>query len=84
MTAEHPEDPNPSESLGSPDEDRGGATVDEAVAAAESGSRVEGAHRLSGQPSSGESRVEQMPAVDGVTEGRTDGDPGEQVTAPKP
>jgi len=74
----------PSDSLGSPDHDRSGSTVDEAVAKAEAGSQVEGVHTPSGQEESGESRVEQMVDVEGVTEGRVDGSPGELATPPEP
>lgn len=63
--------------LGSPDHDRSGPTVDEAVDTAEEGSQVEGVHIPSGQAASGESRVEQMPEVQGVDEPRVDGNPGE-------
>ncbi|MGI8760649.1 MAG: hypothetical protein ACR2LF_05010 [Jatrophihabitantaceae bacterium] len=62
------------DSLGAPEHERSGATVDEAVAKAEDGSQVEGMHTPSGQAASGESRVEQMPEVRGVGEPRTDGD----------
>src|SRR6478736_5065768 len=60
--------------LGSPDHERSGATVDDAVEMAEEGSAVEGVHTTSGQAASGESRVEQMPEVRGVAEPRVDGD----------
>ncbi len=59
---------------GSPDHDRSGETVDEAVETAERGSRVEGVHTPSGQAESGESRVEQMPEVTGADGPRVDGD----------
>lgn len=61
------------ESLGNPDPDRGGPTVDDAVANAEKGSRAEGDHTPSGQAASGESRAEKMVDVGGVTEARVDG-----------
>ena len=38
-----------SDSLGSPDESRGGPDIDAAVANAESGSQIEGVHTPSGQ-----------------------------------
>jgi hypothetical protein len=57
-------DESTSESLGSPDESRGGPDVDAAVANAESGSQVEGVHTPSGQEESGDSRLEQMRDVD--------------------
>jgi hypothetical protein len=57
---EETEDPP---TLGSPDPDRGGPTVDAAVANAESGSQVEGVHTPSGKAASGDSRVEQMTEV---------------------
>jgi hypothetical protein len=63
--------------LSSPDHDRSGPTVDEAVDTAERGSQVEGMHTPSGQERSGESRVEQMPEVDGASGPRVDGDPAE-------
>ncbi len=75
----------PTESLGSPDPDRGGETVDAAVANAESGSQVEGVHTPSGQAASGESRVEKMTDVPGVTEPRVDGEPADPPpSAPGP
>jgi hypothetical protein len=46
--------------FGSPVPERGGETVDEAVATAEEGSPVEGVHTPSGQAASGDSRAEQM------------------------
>lgn len=60
---------------GSPDHERSGPTVDQAVATAEEGSQVEGRHTPSGQEPSGESRVEQMPEVAGADGPRVDGDP---------
>ncbi len=70
---------------GSPDHNRSGRTVDEAVATAEEGSQVEEVHTPSGQEPSGESRIEQMPEVDGADGPRVDGDidgdgDGESVT----
>lgn len=67
-----------SDDLGSPDHDRSGETVDEAVETAEERSQIEGVHTPSGQAESGESRVEQMPQVQGVDEPRVDGDPTEE------
>jgi hypothetical protein len=80
MNAPDSRESETSETLGSPDPDRSGSTVDEAVAKAEAGSQVEGVHTPSGQEASGESRVEQMADVEGVTEGRVDGSPGEPAT----
>jgi len=65
MTTQDPDDSTATDSLGSPDHDRGGPTVDEAVDSAEAGSQVEGVHTPSGEAASGESRVEQMPDVAG-------------------
>jgi hypothetical protein len=62
--------------LGSPDETRGGPNVEAAIANAEEGIVVEGVHTLPGDDENHDSRVEQMPDVDGVTEGRVDGRPG--------
>lgn len=77
-------DQEPSDSLGSPVPERTGNTVDEAVAKAEEGSQVEGVHTPSGQEESGDSRVEHMADVEGVTEGRVDGTPGAPATPPDP
>lgn len=77
-------DSAPSPSLGAPEHDRSGPTIDDAVAKSEAGSEVEGVHTPSGHEESGESRVEQMPEVAGVTEGRVDGDPGAPATPPEP
>lgn len=77
-------DTSPSGSPGSPDHDRSGATVDEAVANAEAGSDVEEVHTSSDETGSGESRVERVRAVDGVTEEAADGGPGADVPRPKP
>jgi hypothetical protein len=63
VTTDDASTPIPQEPLGSPDPDRGGPTVDAAVADAEEGSRAEGDHVPSGQAAPGESRVEQMPEV---------------------
>jgi hypothetical protein len=57
-------DERPSDSLGSPDQSRGGPDIDAAVENAESGSEVEGVHTPSGQAESGDSRLEQMREVD--------------------
>lgn len=84
MSTHGPDDSTPTDPLGSPDESRGGATFDEAVDAAEEGSQVEGVHTPSGEAESGQSRVEQMPDVAGVTEGRVDGDPHAPSDTPKP
>jgi len=85
MTTQDPDDSTATDSLGSPDHDRGGPTVDEAVDSAEAGSQVEGVHTPSGEAASGESRVEQMPDVAGVTDdGKVVGNPGESATPPKP
>jgi hypothetical protein len=65
-------DQEPSDSLGSPVPERSGNTVDEAVEKAEEGSQVEGVHTPSGQEESGESRVEQMADVEGITDSEDD------------
>ena len=54
--------------LGTTVPERSGPTVDAAVATAEEGSQVEGVHTPSGQAASGESRVERMADVPGLTE----------------
>ena len=56
------------ETLHDGDEQLGGDTVDEAVANAEEGSEVEGAHTPSGQEPPGGSRVERMADVDGIAD----------------
>ncbi len=70
------DDPNQEDSdndvVGAAEHQRSGSTVDEAVATAEEGSQVEGVHTPSGQAASGESRVEQMPQVQGVDEPRVE------------
>lgn len=76
-------DDRPSDSLGSPDESRGGPDVDAAVANAESGSQVDGVHTPSGHEKSGESRLEQMREVD-TSSNRADGEPSAVPTPPKP
>jgi hypothetical protein len=60
------------ETLGSPDDSRGGPNIEAAIANAEEGSVVEGVHTLPGEDEEHDSRVEQMPDVEGVTEGRVD------------
>lgn len=77
------DNPAPSDSLGSPDESRGGPDVDTAVDNAESGSQVDGVHTPSGRAESGDSRLEQMTEVD-VSSDRDDGDPDATATTPKP
>ncbi|MGI9093295.1 MAG: hypothetical protein ACR2FF_07625 [Mycobacteriales bacterium] len=64
----------PDDPLGAPDPSRGGPTVDDAVANAESGSQAEGVHTPSGQAEPGDSRLEQMTEVAGTDDGRVDGD----------
>jgi hypothetical protein len=66
-----------------PDESRGGPNVEAAIANAEEGSVVEGVHTLPGEDEDHDSRVEQMPEVEGVTEGRAEGTPG-GGSPPKP
>jgi hypothetical protein len=61
------------ETLGSPDETRGGPNIEVAIANAEEGSVVEGIHTLPGEDENHDSRVEQMPDVEGVIDGRVDG-----------
>jgi hypothetical protein len=71
---EHSTEPGdgPSESLGSPDQSRGGADVEAAVENAEAGSRAEGAHAPFGDEETvepGQSRGEQLrEVVPGATE----------------
>lgn len=84
MSEQEPGQSESSETLRSPDHDRSGSTVDEAVEKAEAGSQVEGVHTPSGEEESGDSRVEQMADVEGVTEGRVDGSPGAPATPPEP
>lgn len=60
------------ETLGSPDESRGGPNIEAAIANSEEGSVVEGVHTLPGEDENHDSRLEQMPEVEGVTEGRVD------------
>ena len=84
MTTPGPDNSTPTDAMGSPDESRGGPTIDAAVENAEAGSQVEGVHTPSGEAESGESRVEQMPEVAGVTEARVDGDPDAPSDTPKP
>jgi hypothetical protein len=64
------------ETLGSPDETRGGPNIEAAIANAEEGSVVQGVHTLPGEDENHDSRVEQMPGVEGVDGGRVDGVPG--------
>lgn len=74
---------NPPDTLGAPVPERSGSTIDEAITTAESGSRVgDGVHTLAGSGPSGDSRIEQLPGVDGVHEGRVDGAPGAATTPP--
>jgi hypothetical protein len=85
MSAEDPASSNDM-TLGAPaepDESRGGPNVEAAIANSEEGTVVEGVHTLPGEDEDHDSRVEQMPEVDGVTEGRVDGAPGGGST-PKP
>jgi hypothetical protein len=62
------------ETLGSPDDTRGGPNIEAAIANSEEGSVVEGVHVLPGEDENHDSRLEQMPDVEGVTEGRVDGE----------
>ena len=62
--------------LRDPAAERSGPTVDAAVANAEEGSQVEGVHTPSGQEKSGETRVERMADVPGLTEPPGEPDPG--------
>ena len=73
MSAKDHADTVEDETLGSPDETRGGPNIEAAIANAEEGSVVEGVHTLPGEDEDHDSRVEQMPDVEGVTEGRVDG-----------
>lgn len=86
MTTSHPGESTPADSLGSPDHDRSGSDIDEAVALSEDGSQVEGVHRPA-EPGAapGDSRLEQMTEVAGLTEGgNVHGDPGEATAALEP
>jgi hypothetical protein len=84
MAAKGSSDSSPSDSLGSSDQDRSGATVDEAVANAEAGSQVDGVHTPPGPGDTGDSRREQIRDIGGATEGRVDRNPGEPATPPEP
>ncbi|MDQ3628120.1 MAG: hypothetical protein M3419_04810 [Actinomycetota bacterium] len=84
MNANHPGGTRPSDSLGSPDHDRSGADIDEAVATAESDSQVEEIHTRSDETASGESRAERIRDVDTVTDGTADSNPDHQATPPDP
>lgn len=64
------------ETLGSPDETRGGPNIEAAIANAEEGSVVEGVHTLPGEDDNHDSRLEQMADVQGVDGGLVDGVPG--------
>jgi hypothetical protein len=66
--------------MGNPDHDRSRVDVDEAVAKAEAGSKVDGVHTPSGREESGNSRLEQMRDVE---QRRVDGSaPGTTTPAP--
>lgn len=75
---------DPPVSTGHPDHGRSGPTIEDAIATAEAGSAVEGVHTLDGSGPSGASRIEQLPAVAGITEGRLEGAPDEHSTTPGP
>ncbi len=64
ITADTPDSPDRPDSLGSPEHERSGPTIDDAVEKAETGSAAEGDHTPSGQEPSGHSRVEKMADVD--------------------
>ncbi len=83
MAANGSSDSTPSQPLGAPDDDRSGATVDEAIAKAEAGSQVGEAHDPSDPGDTGDSRTEQIAHVGGATEGTVEGTPGE-TTPPDP
>ncbi|HTC69607.1 MAG TPA: hypothetical protein VK662_08570 [Acidothermaceae bacterium] len=72
MSAKDHADTVEDEALGSPDDTRGGPNIEAAIANAEEGTVVEGMHTLPGDDEDHDSRVEQMPNVEGVTEGRVD------------
>jgi hypothetical protein len=72
MSAKDRADVNTPDTLGSPDETRGGPNIEAAIANAEEGSVVEGVHTLPGEDEDHDSRVEQMPDVAGVTQGRVE------------
>ena len=63
---------SPAPGTGNPVPERGGPTVDAAVANAEEGSQVDGVHTPSGQARSGESRAERMVDVPNLTESDND------------
>ncbi len=77
MSAQEPNESRTSEPFEDPAHARSGTTIDEAVAKAEVGTQVEGVHTPSGEAAPGESRVEQMRDVDGLTEERVDETPGD-------
>lgn len=86
MTTSHPSESTPPGSLGSPDHDRGGSDIDEAVAESEDGSQVEGVHKPA-EPGAapGDSRLEQMTEVEGLTAGgNVHGDPDEATALLEP
>lgn len=77
MSAHDHADPSQSQTMGAPDEARGEPNIEASIAHAEEGSVVEGVHILPGEDENHDSRVEQMPDVDGVHDGRVDeGTPG--------
>ena len=70
--------------LGSPEHERSGRTVDEAVEKFEAGSQVEGVHTPSGQAESGESRVERMVDVDRTSTPRSPAEEGSDTDVSLP
>jgi hypothetical protein len=75
---------NESPGMGSPVPERSGPTVDAAVARAEEGSQVDGVHTPSGQEASGDSRVERMVDVPGLTEPQAEATPVGSTPVPEP
>lgn len=74
----------PADSPGSPDHDRSGATVEEAVETAEAGSQVDGPHTPDGHTASGESRVERIRDAETGSAGAVDSGVGDAATQPEP
>ena len=66
------------------DHDRSGATVDEAIDKAETGSQTEGAHTPPDPGDTGDARREHIADVAGATDDRPDRNPSERSTPPEP
>lgn len=76
MAEQGSRDSSPTEPPGSPDDERSGSTVDEAIAKAEAGSQGEGEHTASDPGATGEHRRAEIRNVEGATEGTVEGNPG--------